>query len=202
MANGSKIIENIFNSIITGIVSFFLPLIISFIYSVIIGWNFKISIVTVMCNIPIYIYLILLIPFCFWIIRKYIKRKMSEGVHLIGYSSIHNYEDIGQIEYNDLIWIIQANSNSLRRIQVYWNFDDEYRNFQELLNNINVKSAPRCPKCGAELYHTVHDMWYTYDCVNCSFKKRTLKSRDKMMDIAKKQFKYKLECEFNDKYGE
>lgn len=201
MANNSKIIENIFNSIITGIVSFFLPLIISFIYSVVIGWNFKVSIFTVMCNIPIYIYLILLIPFCFWIIRKYAKRKMNEGVHLVGFSSIHNYENVDQIEYNNLIWIIQVNSHSLRHSQFYWNIN-EYKSFQEILTNINVKSTPRCPKCGAELYYSEHDLWHEYECVNCSFKKRTWKSRDKMIDIAKKLYKYKLECEFNEKYGE
>lgn len=126
---------------------------------------------------------------------------MSEGVHLIGLSSVRNCEDIDQLEYNNLIWIIQVNSHSLRHSQVYWNHN-KYKHFQELLNKINVKSTPRCPQCGAELYYSPHDLWYAYECVNCSFKKRTWKSRDKMMDIAKKLYKYKLECEFNEKYGE
>ena len=73
--------------------------------------------------------------------------------------------------------------------------------FYEISKNLRIKSVPRCLKCRAELYFTQHDLWYTYDCVNpeCSFKKRTWQSEDKMKDIAEKQYKYKLETEFYEK---
>lgn len=66
------------------------------------------------------------------------------------------------------------------------------------MNNLLVNPVPRCSGCGAELYFTQHDLWYTYGCVdpNCTFVKRTWQSRDKMGDIAKKQYTFNLETEF------
>ena len=197
MTNSSRIIENILNSTITGIIQFFLPAIVTFIYSTIIGWTYKISIVSVMCNIPPYVFIILFLPFCYWAIRKYIKRKMNEGIRLTGYSTYKNYEPVDMIEYNQLLWEILVKSRTLRNTQLYGDLDD-IATFQELTNKLRVSSIPRCSRCGAELYFTRHDLWYTYDCVNpeCGFVKRTWKSRDKMRDIAKKQYKFNLETEF------
>ena len=186
MVNSSRIIENIINSVITGIISFLLPLILPLIYSTIVGWNCKISIVTVMNNIPPYVFAILFLPFCYWTIQKYIKRKMNEGISWIVLND-KNYEDIGEIEYNDLVWIVQINNHTLRHIESYGNIDD-FKTFQKLINNLRIKSTPRCSKCGAELYSTRHDLWYTHSCVNpdCSFIKRTWQSTNKMRNIAKK----------------
>ncbi len=197
MVYSSRIIDNILNSVITGIISFFLPLI----FSIIVGLNNKISIVTVISNIPPYVFTILFLPFCYWAIRKYIKGKMNEGITYI-VSNDKNYVDIGEIEYNDLLWIVQINNHTLRHIELYGNIDD-YETFQKLINNLKIKSNPRCSKCGAELYSTRHDLWYTHSCVNqdCFFIKRTWQSTDKMKNIAKKQFKFKLETEFFEKNG-
>lgn len=201
MSNTSKIIENILNSIITGIISFLLPIVIPCICSIIIGFSYKVSIIEVISNIPLYVYLILFLPFMLWVIRKYINKKMNEGILGIVVFTYEGYEDIGEIEYNDLIWVVQVKSRILRDAQFYGN---EYWTFNKLINNIQLNSSPRCSKCGAELYFTRHDLWYTYDCVNqgCSFIKRTWQSKDKMKDIAKKQYKYKVEMEFYEKMGE
>lgn len=197
--NSSKIMENILNSIITGIISFSLPIILPFIYSLIMEWMYDIPIWKGLFNISVHVYIVLFIPFGFWIIRKYIKTKMNEGVLWSGIIRNKKYEDIDQFEYNELLWTIQINSYSLNHAQVYGNIDD-YGTFQEIINNLGIKHNPRCSKCGAELYYTRHDLWYTYDCVNpdCSFVKRTLQSRDKMKDISLKQYKYKLELEFKE----
>lgn len=196
MINISKIIENTLNNIITGIVIFFLPVI----YPTIIGMIYKVSIVEVMYSIPIYGYLILFLPFILWGTGKYIKKKMNEGISWVGVSTYHDYENIDKIKYNELLWIVQLKNSSLRHMQYYGDLD-KYETFNEIINNIRIKSNPRCSKCGAELYFTQHDLWYTYDCVNpeCSFKKRTWQSEDKMKDIAEKQYKYKLETEFYEK---
>ena len=202
MVNSSRIIENIINSVITGIISFFLPLILSLIYSITIGWNYKISVITVMSNIPPYVFAILFLPFCYWVIRRYIKRKMNEGNSWVITLNDDNYDDIDRIEYNDLLWIVQINSHTLRQVKLYGNIDD-YKTFQKLINNLRIKSNPRCSKCGAELYFTQHNLWYSHSCVNpdCSFIKRTWQSTDKMRNIAKKQFKFKLETEFFERNG-
>ena len=192
----SKIIENVLNNIITGIICLLLPSI----YSTIIGSINNVSMIEVMCNIPVHIYLILFIPFILWVTRKCIKKKMNEGISLLGVSTYHDYQDIGHITYNDLLLIVQLKNSSFRHVQYYGNIK-EYETFYEISKNLRIKSGPRCPKCGAELYFTQHDLWYTYDCVNpeCSFKKRTWQSEDKMKDIAEKQYKYKLETEFYEK---
>lgn len=203
MINTSRIIENILNSIITGIIALSLPIILPSIYSTLIGLSYKVSIVEVMHSIPIYIYLILLLPFILWSTGKYINKKMNEGISWVGVSTYHNYLDIDHIDYNDLLWTVQVKSSSFRHVQYYGNIK-EYETFNEISKNIRIKSGPRCSKCGAELYFTQHNLWYTYDCVNpeCSFKKRTWQSEDKMKDIAKKQYKYKLETEFFEKRKE
>lgn len=200
MVNESKLIENIFDSVITGIISFFLPFLLSSVYKLIISLNYKISIINVRGNIPTYIYLILFIPFLYWLVRKYIKSKMNEGIKsIITYNSA-NFEYLDEIECNGLIWIVQLNRNSLRKIQNNIYLDD-YEMYKEAIDNLNIGFYPRCPKCGAELYFTRHHLWYTYDCVNpeCSFIKRTWQSKDKMRDIAKKLYKFKLKFEFLDK---
>ena len=188
------------NSVITGIVTFLLPIILSGIYSTIIGFSYKVSIFEVMHSIPIYIYLILFLPFILWGTRGYIKKKMNEGISWGGIYTYDDYENIDKIKYNDLLWIVQLKNSSLRHLQYYGDLD-KYKTFNEIINNIRINSNPRCSKCGAELYFTQHDLWYTYDCVNteCSFKKRTWQSKDKMKDIVKKQYKYKFGTEFKEK---
>ena len=153
MVNSSRVIENILNSVITGIISFFFPLFMSLIYSIIIGWNYKISVITVISTIPIYVFAILFIPFCYWWIRKYIKGKMNEGVLLSGFSTYKNYEGVDRIEYNNLLWTILVEQRTLRHVKFYGNIDD-INTFQELTNNLLVGPTPRCSRCGAELYFT------------------------------------------------
>ena len=196
MINISKIIESILNSIIIGIMNFFLPII----YPTIIGIIYKVSIVEVIYSTPLYVYLILFIPFILWGTGKYIKKKMNEGISWVGVSTYHDYEDIGHITYNELLWTAQVKSSTLRHAQYYGDMR-EYETFNDIIKNIRIKSSPRCSKCGAELYFTRHDLWYTYDCVNpeCSFIKRTWQSEEKMKDIAEKQYKFKLETEFYEK---
>lgn len=203
MSTESKFTENLLNSIVTGIINFFLPLIIPAIYSCVIGQNHGYSMIETMLKIPNFIYLLLCIPFCYWAIRKIIKGKINEGISWVIGLNNEKYEDIGVIEYNKLLWIIQIDTYTKRHTELNLSLNKN-KTFQVLMDNIRIKSDPRCSKCGAELYFTQHDLWYTYDCINpkCSFKKRTWQSNDKMKNIAKKQYKYELETEFYEKYNQ
>lgn len=137
MINTSRIIENTLNNIITGIVIFSIPVI----YSAIIGFIYKVSIVEVMHSIPIYTYLTLFILFILWGTRKYIKKKMNEGISGAGVSTYQNYEDIDNINYNNLLWIVQVKNSSFRHAQ-YYGDTHENEAFNDVIKNIRIKSSP------------------------------------------------------------
>ena len=200
MSKKFKLHEIILSETVKAILAVLLPIILPTAYSTIISWNYNIPIISVMTSIPIYIYGFLCIPFIYLFVRKYyIHKKMNEGKHEHVGSIVRSPVDIDHWQYNDLIWIIRTNEYTLRKNELPT--INKATRIKNILDSITISYEPKCPKCGAGLYFQEHDLYYSYDCVNpeCSFIKRTWESKNKMRDIAKKQYKYSVESKFLEK---
>lgn len=170
------IMEKIWDYIISGIISTSFPIILPLIYAYITKTPVK-----TMLELPIYIYIILFIPLIVWIIRILIKAKMEEGVEYYLPNYMTEYIAFNNIEYKELCWIVEIPKK-------YEGYD-----ISVIKNHFRVSYNPLCNTCGTELEFTKNDMWYTWNCINCNFVKRTWISKDRLVSRAEKKFKRKLE---------
>ena len=138
-------------------------------------------------NTPWYIYIIFSIPLILAVIIVLIKSKMEEGVSSIWVGG-GDYILKWRYSYGDLCWDIKVLSN-------YYNSP-----LYEIINHFTVARTPRCPKCGTKLEFVKHQLWYTWNCADCTFKYRTLKSHDKLHKRVKYSFERKLERKIEEKY--
>ena len=115
---------------------------------------------------PWYVYVICSIPIILMVIIVLIKSKMEEGVSLVGTSG-GNFIPKWRYNYDGLCWDIQVLSRY---------YDSP---LYVIINHFKVARTPRCPNCGTKLEFVKHELWYTWNCADCTFKYRTWKSHQK-----------------------
>lgn len=134
-------------------------------------------------EIPHYYYvftaIILLIYLIFYLIDKYIERKMYDGmIYGIEFNkSLYGYNKIFEIEENGLLWVIREPIT----------IDNLYK------NKIEVDPEPRCPNCNPmKLEYAKHKLWHQWTCINCNYKVRTWNHEDKIEDRVLKRAEYEM----------
>lgn len=179
----------VFEGVIIGILTFFIPIIYPFVLSFFNGVSFK----QIIFVIPSYVYFILLLPFIFWIIVYCIRSKMKKGISSWGVFSVpyNGYKIIGGYYYKDLLWEVQVPNN----LVIPFYEESKY------LDEIHIKYPPRCPNCKTELDFSEHWLWYTWECIDesCGFIKRTWNSTDILESNVKKLVKREIEKDLDNK---
>lgn len=175
------LIETVFN-ILTAIFTFITvikPLFISYVTGDSIFYLLKLT--------PTYSYILLILTIIGIVIIKAIKSKMNEGVSVYGVFG-GDYVLKWQYDYHGLKWDIEVLSK-------YYNSP-----LYEIIRNFDVAETPRCLKCGTKLEFRKHELWYTWNCAECSFKYRTWNSPQKLVNRVENSFERYLEKEIERKY--
>lgn len=175
------LIETVLN-ILTAIVTFITiikPLLLSYITGNSIFYLLK--------STPSYLYVLLILAIIGIGIIKLIKSKMNEGVSVYGVYG-GDYILKWQYDYQGLKWDIEVLSE-------YYNSP-----LYDIIGNFDVVETPRCPKCGTKLEFAKHELWYTWNCADCSFKYHTLNSPQKLVNRVENSFERQLEKEIERKY--
>lgn len=177
-------IKDIFlHEIIGGIVNIFISS-IPFIFTWLNSINSNIPYFELLSQVPIYIYIICFIPLLLFI---YIRLKMKEGkTDTIQLLYLVSCKVVCYIFEFDMKWDVEIpKSEEINLINIYDNF--------------NIPPEPKCPKCNVKLDYKDNLLWYTFNCFNCSFKKRTWKNVDILTRHVKEIFKVKLENKIKEK---
>ena len=164
----SESIRGFFNIIIA-----FIPVMYAGISSIFTASSFE----KILFDIPWYIYLLFVI---IAIVVK-IRLKMNEGkTDILKHWHIVPYKKVCFANAFDMKWDVEIpKGEPVNLINVYNNFD--------------IPPKPKCEKCNVKLDYQDNFLWYTYDCFNCSFKKRTWQCLEKVTDHVNEVFSAKLE---------
>ena len=185
MVNKERIKNIILQELIGGIVSLFIS-IIPFSFSWYSSLNLNISYFEVLLQIPIYIYILCFVPLIVFI---YIRLKMREGKsNTITLLYVVSCKPVCSIIEFDMEWVVVIPK-------------DENDTLIKIYNNFDISPKPKCPNCKVKLDYQDNLLWYTFDCFNCSFKKRTWQNLDRLTNHVKELFKVKLEKIIKEKYN-
>lgn len=151
-------------------------------------------------NLPPIIQSLLSIPFYFYIIALLIliilyltkKKNIGSGIRVAAF--YRELTDINEIEYNGVKWTIRAPP------PIQFEIEPEY--LRRIVNSIDVKVPPKCPKCGLELEQSKNWLFgYTWKCIDCGFTKKNKDSYYVESERAQKICKRDLESEIKSKFG-
>ncbi|MDR3062834.1 MAG: hypothetical protein LBU40_01680 [Methanobrevibacter sp.] len=180
------IMENVLGGIILVIVPFY-----SWIYSTV---N-KISFHEFLINIPLTIWIFILLIFILWCIVKFIRREMKKGIVEV-FVVNNEYEKIGNFYYKDILWDIEILDRKYRFSPWAVGFDvSDSEKKREILQFMRIGHC-KCPICKTELEFNDNFLYYTYSCVDetCTFKKvRSWKNIGRLKAIVKKLVKRDIE---------
>lgn len=112
-------------------------------------------------------------------------RESKKGIApAIESSPPYGWHDLGEIEHAGVLWKVQARKRWPTK------FPSPYGDDEISPDKIEVKKAPRCPKCRTELQVSPFRPWsgryFTWQCPNCAFKERRKGSYLDVIDAAEK----------------
>lgn len=178
----NNFLENFLNTFIVTLIISGLPGLYSFIISIYTEKSF----INTLTGIPISIYIVFTLPLIiyllYYLVNKYIKGKMNEGVVYCFTITkpVYDYEIIESIVVNGLLWCIKQDKMSILRND---------------LDNFEIDPEPRCPECKIKMYYKRCHWWYKWSCINneCNYTVRTWNHQDKIENIVRKKVEYSLE---------
>lgn len=186
MVDIKRIKDIILHEIIGGAISLFFSF-IPFIFSLHNTINSNMSYFEALSQIPMYIYVVFFIPLLVFI---YIRLKMNEGkTNTINFSYFVSCQAVCYIIAFDMKWDVEIPKDELINLMN----GSELIKLLTIYDNFNISSEPKCPICNVKLDYQDNLLWYTFDCFNCSFKKRTWKNSDRLTKHVNEIFKVKLE---------
>ena len=110
-----------------------------------------------------------------------IRKEMNEGkTDIIKHWHVVPYKKVCFANAFDMKWDVEIP-------------EDEPENLINVYNNFDIPPKPKCEKCNVKLDYQDNFLWYTYDCFNYSFKKRTWQCLEKLTDHVNEAFRAKLE---------
>lgn len=141
--------------------------------------------ITIFISIPITIWMLILTVFLIWFIIILIRKKMHYYTLPFGYVPMDGWLTIGDIDYEGVKWRVRTPRPTPMDIRR-----------KDEIPSIDIEMPPRCPKCETELETSDSYLWYSWNCVNCGFKKRTWNSSSKIKHRVNKIAKREIEHEF------
>ncbi len=160
----------------------FFTIIAPFLYSIITNRDW----ISIYNSIPQNLWIFLVILFVIWIISIAVRKKMMYITHPYGSSPGYGWKDLGYWSYNDVLW--------KARIPNPGPFSGNNK-----ITSIDIEYEPRCPQCKTKLEENDSFYWYTWNCVNCDFKKKTWNNFIKSNARAEKYVEGQIEAQYDKK---